>query len=65
MLFSLVDPTLTKEVLEKLGGTIYLDDIELIINKVIISLLDSGQLHRVVVDYIVEYVKEVLSRNWS
>ncbi len=62
MLFSIVDPTLTKEVLEHLGRTISLGDIELIINKAIISLLDSGELHKVVVDYIVDYVKEVLSR---
>lgn len=62
MLFSVVDPTLTKEVLEHLGATISLDDVELIINKAIISLLDSGELHKVVVDYIVDYVKEVLSK---
>lgn len=62
MLSSLVDPTLTKEVLEQVGGVITFGDLEYIINKALVDLMNSGELHKVVVEYITNYVREVLAR---
>lgn len=53
MLSSLVDPTLTKEILEQVGGVITFGDLEYI---------SGGELHKVVVEYITNYVREVLVR---